>query len=352
MGALKHIVPFGFLALLALGAWLGGPWVLAPTIATPIVLTVFDAALGEAEPPAGVSAPLAHRALAWLYALSQLAALAGVAALAARPTTGLAEAAGLAVSAGFTLGVFGFVTAHELVHSPAPSERALGLSLLACAVYMHFRIAHVHGHHRRAATVDDPATARLGESLYAFLPRSIAGQVREAWAFEGERLRRAGRAPVGPGNRMLGYLALEALLALAVGLISLRALAFMAVVAVVAVVLLEGFNYIAHYGLVRASAGGRPCEPLGPQHSWNSARRMNNWSLMNMGRHSDHHLRSTRPYQGLEPLPGAPELPSGYAGAIILALVPPLWRRVMDPRAAAAMAAPAARTPAKLATAA
>jgi alkane 1-monooxygenase len=341
---LKHTFPFGFLALLPLGAWLGGVWVLAPALATPLLLTSLDATLGEASPPTGLSglgSLVAHRALAWLYIPAQLIALAGTAALAAQPSTGFAEAAGLALSAGFTVGVFGFVVAHELIHSPSRAERALGLGLLAAVFYMHFRIAHVHGHHRRAATFEDPASARLGESLYAFLPRSIGGQFAEAWAFEAERLRRSGRRVLGPGNRMLGYLALEASLALCVGLASLRALAFLAASAVVAVALLEGFNYIAHYGLTRRSRGGRPCEPLGPQHSWNSARRMNNWSLMNMGRHSDHHLRATRPYQGLEPLAGGPELPSGYAGAIILALVPPLWRRVMDPRVAAAAAPPA-----------
>jgi alkane 1-monooxygenase len=334
---LKHALPFGFLALLPLGAWLGGPWVLAPALATPLLLTALDATLGEAPAPSGLGGLVAHRLLAWLYIPLQLGALAGTAALAAQPSTGFAEASGLALSAGFTVGVFGFVVAHELIHSPARAERALGLTLLAAVFYMHFRIAHVHGHHRRAATFEDPATARLGESLYAFLPRSVVGQFAEAWAFETERLRRAGRRALSLRNRMLGYLGLEALLALGVGLLSLRALGFMTASAVVAIALLEGFNYIAHYGLARRSVGGRPCEPLGPQHSWNSARRMNNWSLMNMGRHSDHHLRATRPYQGLEPLSGAPELPSGYAGAIILALIPPLWRRVMDPRVAAAM---------------
>ena len=73
-------------------------------------------------------------------------------------------------------------------------------------------------------------------------------------------------------------------------------------------------------------------ERLGAQHSWNSSRRMNNRSLFNMGRHSDHHRRPTRAYQQLEAMPDARELPSGYAGAILLALAPPLWRRVMDPR--------------------
>jgi len=91
--------------------------------------------------------------------------------------------------------------------------------------------------------------------------------------------------------------------------------------------MLELFNYIAHYGLVR-----RPGERLGPQHAWNASRRMNNWALFNMGRHSDHHRHPQRPYQSLEAMAEGPELPTGYAGAILMALFPPLWRAVMDPR--------------------
>ncbi|WP_414692571.1 alkane 1-monooxygenase [Phenylobacterium sp.] len=337
MAALRYCTPFAFLALLPLGAWLGGGWTLAPAIATPLALTSLDAAFGDEHEPAGAGAGPAHRLILWLYIPLQLAAFAWAAAVAARPATSLAEAAGLALSAGVTLGVFGFVAAHDMIHSRSRAERALGLALLGAVFYMHFRIAHVHGHHRRAATWRDPASARLGESLYAFLPRSIVGQFAEAWGFEADRLRRAGRAAVGPGNRVLGYLALEAGLLLVLGLVSLRALAFVAATALIAVALLESFNYVAHYGLTRRlAASGRP-EPLGPQHSWNSARRMNNAALFNMGRHSDHHRLTQRPYQALEPLPGAAELPAGYAGALLTALIPPLWRRMMDPRARTAM---------------
>ena len=335
MAALRYCTPFGFLALLPLGGWLGGAWTLAPVIATPLVLTGLDAVFGDERASAGAGAGAGHRLILWLYIPLQIAAFAWAAALAARPGTSLPEAAGLAVSAGVTLGVFGFVSAHDMIHSRARAERALGLALLGSVFYMHFRISHVHGHHRRAATWQDPASARLGEGLYAFLPRSIAGQFGEAWRFETERLRRAGRRPIGPGNRVLGYLALEALLAIGLGMVSLRALAFVAVSAIVAIGLLEAFNYVAHYGLTRRdAASGRP-EPLGPQHSWNSDRRMNNAALFNMGRHSDHHRLTQRPYQALEPLPGAAELPSGYAAALLMAFVPPLWRRVMDPRARA-----------------
>jgi alkane 1-monooxygenase len=202
---------------------------------------------------------------------------------------------------------------------------------------MHFRIAHVFGHHRRAATAEDPATARLGQGLYAFLVRSVAGQLREAWTFEAQRLRRIGHPPIGIESRMVRYFAIEALFLFVIGLASLRALLFLLVVAAIAVTLLESFNYVAHYGLSRRVGDDRRPERLAPQHSWNSARSMNNAALFNMGRHSDHHRRMTRSYQGLEPLARAAELPSGYAAALLTALVPPLWRRIMDPRASAVM---------------
>ncbi|HEY3949931.1 alkane 1-monooxygenase [Phenylobacterium sp.] len=330
MAALRYCLPFAFLALVPIGATLGGAWAFAAAVATPLGLAGLDAALGEGPADRG---PRWLRLLPRLYIPAQLATIAWGAAVVSQPGACAVTVAGLVVSSGVTAGVFGFVAAHEMIHSRRSAERALGLTLLGAVFYMHFRISHVNGHHRRAATTEDPSSARLGESLYAFLGRSIAGQWREAWRFEAERLRRGGRRVRSSRNRMLAYLAVEGLFALAVGLASLRALAFVAGSAAVAILLLESFNYVAHYGLTRRlRPDGRP-EPLGPQHSWNSARRMNNAALFNMGRHSDHHRAPMRAYQQLEAPPGAAELPAGYAGAMLMAPFPPLWRRVMDPRA-------------------
>jgi len=333
---LKYLTPFAFLALLPLGGWLGGAWTFMAAVATPLCLAVLDAAFGGEDKP---SAPVSGPVCGWIvraYVVLQLCTTGWAAALASRPSSSLLEATGLLLSAGVTTGVFGFVAAHEMIHSQSPRDRALGLTFLASVFYMHFRIAHVHGHHRRAATFEDPASARLGESLYAFLVRSIGGQFGEAWTFEKQRRHNAGLPLIGLGNRMAAYLAIEGILLLAVGWLSARAALFLLATALIAVLLLETFNYVAHYGLSRdVDAGGR-LERLSPRHSWNSARPMNNAALFNMGRHSDHHRRPTRPYQKLEPLDGAAELPSGYAAALLTALVPPLWRGTMDWRAEAA----------------
>lgn len=337
MAPLRYLTPFVFLALLVLGAWLGGAWTFLAAAATPAGLMALDVALGKE----GAGVPAEHgsgpRWFPRIYIVLQLAATAWLASLVGQGRFTLLECAGLVASAGVTTGVFGFVAAHEMIHSPDPRERALGLTLLGTVLYMHFRIAHVYGHHVRAATSEDPASARLGESLYAFLPRTVAGQFREAWQFEGQRLQRTGRPLLSFDNRMLRYLTIEGLFLLVLALVSLRALIFVVAVAAVSIALLETFNYVAHYGLSRRLGADGRLERLGPQHSWNSGRRMNNAALFNMGRHSDHHRVMTRSYEGLEPLRGASELPSGYAAALITALVPPLWRRVMDPRAKAIM---------------
>ena len=322
MPLFRYLAPFAFLSLLPVGGMLGGAWTFLAAVATSLLLAGLDGALGEAdERPLHLSAR--GRWFPRAYVLLQLAATTWAAARVASPAIGLIGSVGLTASAGVTTGVFGFVAAYELIHSRNPRERALGLTFLASVLYLHFRIAHLHGHHRRAATLEDPASARLGEGLYAFLVRSIVGQFREAWAFEARRSR---------GNRMIAYLAIQGVLLAALALVSWRAFLFVVAVAMIAVILLESFNYVAHYGLSR-----RTGERLEPHHSWNSERRMNNSALFNMGRHSDHHRRAARSYQGLEPVPHSATLPSGYAAALLTALVPPLWRRVMDPRARAVM---------------
>lgn len=336
MAPIRYLTPFVFLALLPFGAWLGGGWTFLAAAATPLGLMSLDSALGKERgdrPGAGSRTRWFPR----VYILLQLGATAWVTTIAASPNSTWLEEIGLVLSTGITTGVFGFVAAHEMIHSADPRERALGLTLLGTVLYMHFRIAHVYGHHRRAATSEDPATAQLGEGLYAFLPRTVAGQFREAWDFEAQRLRRIGRPVLARDNRMLSYLAVEGLFLLTIAVIRWRAFVFLLAVAAVAVALLETFNYVAHYGLRRRVQADGRAERLAAQHSWNSGRWMNNAALFNMGRHSDHHRVMTRSYEGLEPLRGAAELPSGYAAALIMALVPPLWRRVMDPRAQAVM---------------
>ena len=331
----RFLLPFAFLALLPIGAALGGGWTFLAAIVTLATLLAQDG-LGSAELIRGGTATGAiSRWIPRAYILLQLAATAWAASLVARGTRPI-ELVGLIASTGVTAGIFGFLAAHELVHSRDRCERALGMLFLASTFYLHFRIAHLFGHHRRAATFDDPATARLGESLYAFVLRSILGQFRESWEHETKRLGRSHRH--GFDNRVIAYLAIELSTVAILAVISVPVLIYLLCVAVIAVGLLETFNYVAHYGILRRRQPNGKFEQLQPRHSWNSRGTINNAALFNMGRHSDHHRHPSRSYDLLAPIADETVLPTGYARAMAMAFVPALWRRRMDMRAKAAVA--------------
>jgi alkane 1-monooxygenase len=238
---------------------------------------------------------------------------------------------GLAYAVGFVTGAQGITFAHELGHSRRRADRALAWILMGCVAYPQFMVEHYRGHHVRAATWDDPASARPGESLWRFLPRTLAGNFLGAWRLEAARLaqHRKGWA----ASPLVWWTAAN--LAFVVALAALGAgkmLAFWLLQSAFAVFLLETVNYIEHYGLQRRTgADGRP-EPFGRMHAWNADHVVSNSVLANLQRHSDHHMHAWKAFPELEPLADAPQLPTGYAGSILLATVAPLGFAVMHPR--------------------
>lgn len=327
MSVLRYIGPFLF--ALSIPAF----YAVSPALPFLTVALLLAALIGaEAVSPRGAvpfAAPQTKvfRWLPNLYVPLQLAVIAWAVAMAPLATgTGFVA---LALSVGVTTGVFGMLAAHELVHGHNKAEHALGLAMLTGMTYRHFRVAHIFGHHRWAATDRDPATARLGEGFYAFLLRTVAGQFRDAWRIETHRIA-ARRQPIFR-HRIAGDVAAMCVVYSVIFLLAgWRGDALFAAQSAVGVIVLELFNYIAHYGLARA-ARARGHEPFGDRHSWNSSNVFANTMIFNMGRHSYHHTRPAASYQSLEWVAQAPELPAGYAGSILLALAPPLWRRVMDP---------------------
>jgi alkane 1-monooxygenase len=239
---------------------------------------------------------------------------------------------GVGYTAGFVAGAQGITFAHELGHSRHKADRALGWVLMTAVNYGHFMVEHYRGHHVRAATRDDPASARPGESLWRFLPRTLWGSWRDAWRLEAERLRllRKGwlRSPL-VWSTAVNLAVFGAL----VGTAQWKMLVFWIVQSAFAVWLLETVNYIEHYGLQRrVGADGRP-EPFGTEHAWNTDTVLGNSLLLNLQRHSDHHVHGWKPYAELQALP-APQLPTGYAGCLLLAALPPVWFALIRPRMA------------------
>ena len=104
--------------------------------------------------------------------------------------------------------------------------------------------------------------------------------------------------------------------------------------AFVAVWQLELVNYVEHYALTRQHLGGGKYEHVKPHHSWNAAHKASNWLLINLQRHSDHHYKPDRRFPLLQNFTEdeAPQLPYGYPVMTMAAMIPPVWRRVMNPR--------------------
>jgi alkane 1-monooxygenase len=324
---LRYSSPFLFLAGIPLLYYFSGPF------SSLAVVAILLAALIGAEfiPPWRAPDPQlsarGFRLLPLLYVPLQLGVIVWATRVATLPSP--AAFIALALSVGIVAGVFGMLCAHELAHSRSRFDRFVALAMLTGTSNRQFRISHIYGHHRWAGTMRDAATARLGESFYAFLIRTLPCPWREAWDFE--RRRCASRGSSWLGNRAVQDVAATVLVYAAVtASFGMRGALFFLCQSAIAIMVLELFNYIAHYGLLRGAHDDGQPEPLLDGCSWNASHAFSNLLIFNMGRHSDHHRRPTASYQILSGIGDTPELPLGYAGSILLALCPPLWRRVMD----------------------
>ncbi len=226
---------------------------------------------------------------------------------------------------------FAINTGHELGHKRTELEKWLAKIVLAVPAYGHFWIEHNRGHHRDVATPEDPASARMGETIYCFALREIPGAARRAWQIERERLARKGQPVISLHNEVLQSYVIT--LVMQIGLIVAFGwimLPFLAIHNVFAWWVLTSANYIEHYGLLRLKDDSGRYERCQPHHSWNANHIYSNLLLFHLQRHSDHHANPTRRYQSLRHFPDLPSLGSGYYGTYLLAYVPALWFRVMD----------------------
>ena len=243
-----------------------------------------------------------------------------------------------------SVGGFCINLGHELGHKNTPLERWLAKLVLAPTAYGHFYTEHNRGHHRDVATPNDPASSRMGESIYAFVLREMPGAFRRAWTLEADRLTREGKSAWSLDNDILQpaviTLALWAALVLWLGT---PILPFLVVASFWANFQLTSANYIEHYGLLRQERAPGKYEICQPHHSWNSNHIFSNWALFHLQRHSDHHAHPLRRYQSLRHIDNLPSLPSGYFGMFTVAYIPPLWRYVMDERLLAVVGRDAAR---------
>ncbi len=339
------LAPIGFVGVL-----LGGHWMWLGMIILTVVVIGGDALLGEDpklqaykypwinEIPLHLALPLITVSLdvyAWALGTGEsdflgigsfLSSLVSYDFITARNNSTWTDLLGALLGSGFLVAGYGTNVAHELTHRVKDRLACIeGRWLLAASCNADFSIEHVYGHHVTVATKEDPATANRGENVYTFFFRStIMGHVH-AWGCEVKRLKKKGQSILSIHNLMFtGYLMSICWMLLfyyAAG--GFGVLMFLGQ-ALFAKFILEVVNYMEHYGLKRKAG-----EPVGPQHSWNTNKRMSGIILYTLTRHSAHHEKPKVAYWKLDPYPDAPQMPFGYLTTIIICLVPPLWYNTM-----------------------
>lgn len=340
MKDLKYLAAYLVPAFCVSGLLLGGWMSLSTILFVFVVIPILEPLLGRSE--SNVSEPerdkmLQNKVFDWLLYLN-IPVVYGIILLFIsvlnQGNLSNLEFTGNLISVGLVLGACGINVGHELGHRPNKLEQFFAKILLLPSWYMHFFIEHNRGHHKNIATDLDPASARKGESIYAFWLRSVFKSYLSAWRLECQRLKRANVPFLSMENEMLVFTLIQLLYGAFVGLLVNNWWSFFAILmaGVVGFLLLETINYIEHYGLRRKLLSSGRYERVQPKHSWNADYQIGRILLYELTRHSDHHFIATKKYQVLDHHDQAPELPVGYPTSMLMALVPPLWFSVMDKR--------------------
>lgn len=346
MGHFTRALPFAMSLLLApvavFSAMHGGWAVVLLPLVTWYFFSFLDAILGleldNADPETADRQLTFYRAITLVWAPVQAVLLFWMIWYVTGPGDahlGTLETIVLFFGVGVITGTIGINYAHELMHQKNRAERALADILLAMVLYSHFRSEHLLVHHRYVATPRDPVTARYNEGFHRFFPRVLRQSFTSAFGAEKAMLARKDKPWHAAENPFWKYWVLQAVclgLALIVG--GWVGLLLFLWQAFVAIWQLELVNYVEHYGLTRKHLGEGRYEHVQPRHSWNAAHKASNWLLINLQRHSDHHYKPSRRFPLLQTYTedDAPQLPYGYPIMTMAAMIPPVWRRVMNPR--------------------
>lgn len=340
----SHALPFwlslALVPLPILGAVMGGWWVLLTPLCTWFLFSIIDSFTGLNEENADTETPEAalywYRAITLIWIPIQVLLLFGLLAyMPGADHLGTWEKIGVFFGVGVLTGTVGINYSHELMHQRNRLERWLADILLAMVLYSHFRSEHLLVHHRYVGTAKDPVTARYNEGFHQFYPRVLRGSLLSSFNAEKAMLARKGLPWHHRSNPFWRYWALQlTMLFLAFAIGGWSGLGLFLVQAGVAIWQLELVNYVEHYGLTRKHLGDGKYEHVQPRHSWNAAQKASNWLLINLQRHSDHHYKPDRRFPLLQTYDEdeAPLLPYGYPVMTVMAMIPPLWRRFMNPR--------------------
>lgn len=336
-----HHLAFCFLPLLpfaslALGAFYGGYWLLLPAVFLMVIVPLLDMLTGWKDDAQFSKTDFSSRDLFLLRWNPRIYAILYISALLyfIKTLDSLTGAeTGFLIASMSLVGGIGFASAHELLHAREKIDQVLQRILTTFLFYPHYKLIHTRSHHTHAATDHDKNTAWLDESIYSYLFRTIPESMLRSWDMEAERISK--RKPTGWArivqNHMVAYAVGQVAFIAALYLFAgVQGLVFYFAQVVGAHVVLESVNYIQHYGLMRKREDGE-YEKTGAEHSWDTYHFFSSYATYRVGHHSYHHV-AVNPYYLLDAEPEAPKLPVGYFWAIPMVFVPPVWRRVINPK--------------------
>lgn len=223
---------------------------------------------------------------------------------------------------GISGGIIGLSAGHELIHAKKNYQRKLGLVILFCINYPHFAIEHLL-HHKNLATPIDSDVARLGETIYQFILRTLPYGWMICWKYEYDLFRE---------RRMWKHVTIQILIFAVIGyFFGLDAVLMFAICGIFAIALLKWLDYVQHYGLERKEINGK-LEPITRQHAWDSISFFTNFTIFNIGHHAHHHQHAFIHYWRLEKHPEATNtLSKGYTELMLLSLLPKRYNAYMEP---------------------
>ena len=212
--------------------------------------------------------------------------------------------------------------AHEPMHRRERFPRFVAFLCTATIADPLRRLAHLRGHHAKLGFESDSDTARRGETIYRFMLRAAIAGTREAFESERLRLAKRGASVWSWRSDVVRSLVLTVTaLGLVGGLAGTRALIVIAAGFGMSRLLLESFNYLQHYGLVRV-----PDTRFQRRHSWSHLTPLVRAAAFEITNHAHHHMDPSVRFHALIPDADAPRMPSALV-CVLAALIPPIWER-------------------------
>lgn len=323
--------------LLFLGSIFGGIFILAAFLYMTVFTMVLDSLVHTAGPEAapGVEWPMAEKLSLGLAAAHFPMLLVGIAAVTGITGLGFLEGLIALLAFGMFFGQVSNSNAHELIHKTDKMSFNAGKWVLISLLFGHHVTAHLKIHHRYVGTPQDPNTAALGESFWAFFTRAWGDSFAAGWEIENSMAEVSGKQLPIWKHPYFEYIGgAVAIMFVVLVLLGFTGLMGFLLIAIYAQMQLLLSDYVQHYGLRRRKTGDDTYEDVAPWHSWNAPHWFSSGLMLNATRHSDHHVNPGRAFPQLA-LPAeveGPRMPYSLPVMAAIAMVPSKWERLMNHR--------------------